>query len=153
MLSDTPPERLAQDYRNSFLPSTLQKGLANFLKTYGHRGIAEIDLGLPRWSEDPTHILGVLANYLQLRDPELAPDVQFRRGAQEAEAMVVELTKRATRKGWLRGRLVKFCLGRVRALNGLRELPKFYAILLLARLREVLWPVGEELVRAGRLEV
>jgi phosphohistidine swiveling domain-containing protein len=152
VLSAIPPERLAQDYHDGLLPPMLQQGLANFLRTYGHRAIAEIDLGLPRWSEDPTHILGVLANYLQLKDPELAPVVQFLRGAQEAEAMVAELTGRATRKGWLRGRLVRYCLGRVRALNGLREIPKFYAILLLARLREILWPVGEELVRAGRLE-
>ena len=43
-----------------------QTGLAGFLATYGHRAVAEIDLGVPRWSDDPTHILGVLANYLRL---------------------------------------------------------------------------------------
>ncbi len=80
----------------------LQQGLADFLYTYGHRGVAEIDLGLPRWSDDPSHLLGVLANYLQLTNPALAPDVQFQRSAQEAEAMVAELTRRAARKSrWL----------------------------------------------------
>jgi pyruvate,water dikinase len=87
--------------------------------------VAEIDLGLPRWSEDPTYIFGVLANYLQLKDPDLAPDVQFHRGAQEAEAMVATLTRRARRKGWLRGVLVGFFLKRARALAGIREVPKF----------------------------
>ena len=41
-----------------------QNELDEFLSKYGHRAVAEIDLGMPRWSDDPTHILGVLANYL-----------------------------------------------------------------------------------------
>lgn len=152
VLQDTASERLAQDYHEGRLPSVLQQGLANFLQTYGHRSIAEIDLGFPRWRDNPTHILGVLANYLQLTNPELAPDVQFQRGAEAAELMVVELTRRARRKGWLRGMLVGFCLGRARALLGLRELPKFCLVLLFARMREILWPVGKELTEAQRLE-
>jgi phosphohistidine swiveling domain-containing protein len=149
---ETPPQRLAEEYRSGALPGKLQAGLADFLRAYGHRGVAEIDLGLPRWSEDPTYILGVLANYLRLDDPELAPDLQFRRAAREAEEMVAELTRRATRKGRLRGALVGLLLRRARALAGLREMPKFCIILLFARARELLWPVGEELARAGRLE-
>lgn len=152
LFHSTPPQLLAQNYRDGVLPPTLQQGLADFLHTYGHRGVAEIDLGLPRWREDPTHILGVLANYLQLTNPELAPDVQFQRGAQEAEAMVTELTRRAAHKGWLRGKLVRFFLRRVRALVGLREMPKFCLVLLLGRIREILWPVGKELAQAGCLE-
>ncbi len=151
-LRATSLQRLAQDYHDNLLPPMLQQDLADFLRTYGHRAVAEIDLGLPRWSEDPPHILGVLINYLQLQNLELAPDVQFRRGAEAAEAMVAELTRRATRKGRLRGMLVGFLLNRTRALVGLREVPKFCAILLFAQIRKLLWPVGEELVQAGRLE-
>ena len=150
-VSETPPEQLARDYRNGTLPTRLQARLAEFLGVYGHRGVAEIDLGLPRWSEDPTYILGVLANYLRLDDPELAPDVQFRRAERQAQEMVAELTSRAARKGRLRGRLVGFFLKRTRALLGLREMPKFFLVLLLARTRTLLWSVGEELTRAGRL--
>jgi pyruvate,water dikinase len=149
---ETPPERLAQDYRRGALPPKLQAGLTDFLRLYGHRGVAEIDLGLPRWSEDPTYILGVLANYLRLEDRELAPDVQFRRAAREAEEMVAELTRRAARKGRLRGALVGFLLNRTRALAGLREVPKFLAILVFARARALLWEIGEDLTEAGRLE-
>jgi len=141
---ETPPEQLAHDYRAHALPPKLQSLMVGFLQAYGHRGIAEIDLGLPRWSEDPTHIFGVLANYLRLDDPALAPDVQFRRAAREAEEMVRELTRRAARKGRLRGALVGFLLRRVRGLAGLREAPKFCLVLLLARARALLWAVGEE---------
>ncbi len=146
------PEQLAQAYREGTLPPALQQELADFLRTYGHRGVAEIDLGLPRWSEDPTYLLGVLANYLQLNNPDAAPDVQFQRGAQEAEAMVAELTRRARKRGWLRGKLVHFCLRRIRDLSGLRESPKYSIVLLLAGSRRILLPIGEELMRAERLE-
>ena len=151
-MREASPQRLAQGYRNCTLPPPLQTGLENFLRAYGHRGVAEIDLGLPRWSDDPTYILGVLANYFRLDDPKLAPDVQFRRAVQEARAMAADLTSRAIRKSRLRGTLVGFCLSRTRALAGLREVPKFYLVLLLARARALLWPVGGELAQAGRLE-
>jgi pyruvate,water dikinase len=152
LVRETPPKRLARDYRSGTLPPKLYTSLADFLRVYGHRGVAEIDLGLPRWSEDPMYILGVLANYLRLDDPELAPDVQFRRAEREAQEMVAELTHRASRRGRLRGALVGFFLSRTRALLGLREMPKFCLVLMLARARALLWPVGEKLARAGRLE-
>jgi rifampicin phosphotransferase len=152
VLGQTPSARLAEEYRDALLPPKLQGGLTDFLRLYGHRGVAEIDLGLPRWLEDPTYIMGVLANYLRLEDPKSAPDVQFGRATREAEDMVTELGHRARRKGRLRGMLVRFLLGRARELSGLRETPKFSIVLLLARVRELLWPVGEELAQAGRLE-
>jgi phosphohistidine swiveling domain-containing protein len=151
-VSETTPEHLAREYRAGTLPQMLQQGLAEFLYHYGHRSVAEIDLGLPRWRENPAHILGVLANYLQLTDPVLAPDAQFRRGAREAETMVAELIRRAARKGRLRGLLVALFLKRARALAGLREMPKFCLILLLFFMRKVLQSVGKELAGAGRLE-
>ncbi len=146
------PEQLAQAYHEGSLPPALQQELADFLRTYGHRGVAEIDLGLPRWSEDAAYLLGVLANYLQLTNPDAAPDVQFQRGAREAEAMVAELTRRTRKRGWLRGKLVHFCLRRIRDLTGLREGPKYTIVLLMAEARRLLISTGEELVRAGRLE-
>ena len=152
VVCETPLEQLVQQYREGTLPPTLQLELAKFLHVYGHRGVAEIDLGLPRWSEDPTHILGVLANYLQLKDPDLAPDVQFHRGALEAEAMVATLIQRARRKSRLRSILVGFFLKRVRALTGFREMPKFCLILLLASIRRSLLSIGKAMEQAGWLE-
>jgi rifampicin phosphotransferase len=151
-LLESPPRRLAEDFLAGALPPKFQAGLADFMRLYGHRGVAEIDLGLPRWSEDPTYIMGVLANYLRLDDPQAAPDVQFGRATREAEGMVAELRRRAARKSRLRGMMVGFLLGRARELSGLREMPKFCIILLFARARELLWNVGEALARAGRLE-
>jgi rifampicin phosphotransferase len=66
--------------------------------------------------------------------------------------MVVELTRRAARKGWLRGKLVGFFLRRVRVLVGLREVPKFCLMILFGQIREILRSVGKDLAQAGRLE-
>ena len=151
-LRETPLEQQALDYLTSNMPEFFQQQLSDFLSLYGHRGVAEIDLGLPRWSEDPTYILSVVANYLQLQDPNMAPDVQFQRGAQEAEAMIIDLTQRASRKGRLRGLLVGILLKRTRQLSGIRETPKFCIVFLLARVREQLWFIGEKLALAERLE-
>jgi pyruvate,water dikinase len=152
LVHESTPEQLAQEYRAGSLPLSLQQGLAEFLARYGHRGVAEIDLGLPCWSEDPTHLLGALSNYLHLNDASLAPPVQFQRGAQEAESMLAELVQRARSKGWLRSWLVHFFLSRTRDLVGLREMPKFTIVLLMARMRDLWWTIGKELEQAGRLE-
>ncbi|MEU3170331.1 PEP/pyruvate-binding domain-containing protein [Streptosporangium sp. NPDC006930] len=142
LLLGTPAAELTQRFRAGSLPGVVQKGLADFLAVYGVRAVAEIDLGLPRWSEDPTHIIGVLANYLRLEDPALAPDALFATGAAEATLMIKTLSGRA---GGLRGRFVRFALGRTRALAGLREMPKYALITALAAMRAELLAVGVEL--------
>jgi pyruvate,water dikinase len=146
------PDVLAAAFRRGRLPEVLQSGLAAFLARYGHRAVAEIDLGLPRWGDDPAHLLGVLTNYLSLDDPSLGPDVQFRRAATRADALVAELAGRAGADGRLRGAVVRFLLGRGRALAGGRERPKYLVVLLLARVRQILAPIGFDLVAAGALD-
>ena len=101
---------LVRRYRAGELPAVVQSGLAAFLGRYGHRAVAEIDLGMPRWSDDPSHILGVLANYLRLEDPGLAPDRQFSKAAREAEAHVGRLAAAAGERSRLRGALVRAAL-------------------------------------------
>src|SRR5256885_10887043 len=49
-------------------------------------------------------------------------------------------------------RSVHFFLRRTRVLVGLREMPKFIIVLLMARMRDLWWTVGKELEQAGRLE-
>jgi pyruvate,water dikinase len=143
------PADLADAYRASRLPPALQAGLSTFLARYGFRAVGEIDLGVPRWAEDPTHLLGAIANYLRLEDDALAPDTQFARGAREAEAMVATLLGRVRGPRRL---LLRFFLRRLRALMGLREAPKFHLIRRIwTPLRNLLRPVGDELATAGRI--
>ncbi|HET9646948.1 MAG TPA: PEP/pyruvate-binding domain-containing protein [Microlunatus sp.] len=134
------------------LPGVAQRGLTAFLDHYGHRAVAEIDLGMPRWSEEPQHLLGVIRNYLALEDAALAPPAQFAAGRASAELMVAELIRRAGGSRSLRGRVVAFGLDRTRQLAGLRERPKYVLVLQLALLRAQLQRVGETLARRGVLD-
>jgi pyruvate,water dikinase len=147
-LAGRAPEQLSEDYRRRALPELLQRELETFLGRYGHRAIAEIDLGLPRWSEDPTHLLGAIANYQRLDAHAVAPDAQFSRGAREAEATIVALLSRVHGP---RRVLVRTLLRRVRALAGVREAPKFHVIRVFARGRAILAPVGAAIADAGRV--
>ena len=117
-------DELAERLKSGTLPPVAQTGLAEFLSQWGHRAVAEIDVGMPRWSDDPRHVLGVLVSYLKIEPGPAAPDAAFARGAAEADAMIDTLASRARRRGRLRGALVRIALRRVRALAGLRELPK-----------------------------
>jgi pyruvate,water dikinase len=123
--------------------------MTGFLARYGHRAVAEIDLGISRWSEDPAHLLGAIANYLRLPADATAPDVQFARGASEAEAMVGTLVSRVRGP---RRVVLRFLLGRVRRLGGLREQPKFQIMRVFALGHALIAAVAAELVDRGLLD-
>jgi rifampicin phosphotransferase len=143
------PAELSAHYRARGLPPVLQTEMSRFLARYGHRAIAEIDLGVKRWSEDPAHLLGAIANYLRLGDEATAPDVQFARGAREAEAMIKTLVSRLHGPQRV---LLRFLLGRVRLLGGLREQPKFQIMRVFALGHALIAPVGAELADRGLLD-
>ncbi|MDQ4010010.1 MAG: PEP-utilizing enzyme [Actinomycetota bacterium] len=145
------PAELAHRFASRELPPLLQRELEEFLVRHGHRAVAEIDVGMPRWSDDPAHILGVLANYLRLEDPNLAPDAQFTRGARAAEAAVTRVVSRGGRRSRLRAAAVRIALSRVRGLVGMRETHKDYLVRALAHVRQQLAAVGAELGDRGVL--
>lgn len=144
---------LAAAYQAAALPAAAQTALAQFMARYGSRGLAEIDLGRPRWSEDPTHVMEVVTGYLQNTDPAQAPDAVFTRSAGVAGDAVEDLVAAARRgrHGRLRGHLVRFAASRARGLIALRESPKFFVVRLFGILRGELMKVARELVEAGEL--
>lgn len=149
LLLRTSPGELAAAYLAGELPDF---GLAAFLDVYGLRCAAEVDVGVPRWSEDPAPVFAILANYLRVTDPEQAPDRRFERAAARAEAMLAELVRRARRKRPVRGRLAGFFLRRARELAGLREAGKFAGLYALRDRRRRLLLIGAELQAKGLLE-
>jgi pyruvate,water dikinase len=149
LLRDTPPAELAARYRAGTLPEI---GLSGFLDAYGHRAAAEIDVGVPRWAEDPAPVFSAIANYLRLIDPEQAPDLRFRRAAADAEAMLAALVRRARRRRPVRALMAGFFMRRARALGGLRELGKFAGLYALRDVRRQLLLVGAGLAARDLLE-
>lgn len=146
---DTPPGELARRYLAGELPDI---GLDAFLERYGHRGTREIDVGVPRWREDPTGVFAALSGYLRVDDPAAAPDRRFERAAGEARAALARLTIRAVAARPFAGRVAAFLLRRNRELGGLRELPKFSWLHPIEHMRRELLRTGEQLVARGLLE-
>ncbi len=89
---------LADSYRAGTLPAVLQRAMTDFLQRYGHRAVAEIDLGMPRWSDDPAHLFGVLSGYLRLDRQADSPEQHFADGARDATTMMRTLIGRARRR-------------------------------------------------------
>jgi rifampicin phosphotransferase len=142
------PEDLAERFHRGDLPEI---GLREFLARYGHRCAGEIDVGVPRWAEDPTPVFAALLGYLRLEDPEQAPDDKFTRAAVEAEEALDRLIGRAMRSRPLRAAAAGFLLRRSRGLAGLRELPKFVWLYPLREVRRQLLLAGAALADLGLL--
>jgi phosphohistidine swiveling domain-containing protein len=148
LLLETPAPELAARYHAGMLP---ELGLSRFLDEYGHRAAAEIDVGIPRWAEDPAPVFAAIANYLRLTDPEQAPDRRFQQAAAGGEAMLAELVRRARRRRPVRALMGGFFLRRARALGGLRELGKFAGLYTLRDIRRDLLLAGADLTARGLL--
>ena len=148
LFADTPPGELAARFRRGKLPEI---GIAEFLRLYGHRAAGEVDIGLPRWRDDPAPVFAAIANYLRLEDPEQAPDRRFARAATEAQEMLTALSARAVRARPVRGRIARFLMRRSRALTGMREYAKFAWLVPYAEMRDQLLLAGESLAADGVL--
>jgi pyruvate,water dikinase len=143
---------LVNDYRNGKLPRTAQTVIGHFLERYGVRGNGEIDLGHPRWKEDPTPVFQVLKSYLQI-DESKSPAVVFQRGvkrAQQAEQQLIAALA-AMPGGRPRARMTRVMARRLRELGGLRESPKFAIVQRMGIFREALLASGRKLVKQGVL--
>lgn len=147
-LTAADPADLAGRYADGTLPPVAQAALTGFLERYGMRGVAEIDLGTPRWREQPEGVLRTLASYVAIDDPDRSPDAVYRRGVAEAEAAVETLAAASGRNA----RQVRFLAHRLRGLIGARETPKFTIIRAFGLLRTALLASGSDLVDAGALD-
>ena len=144
---------LSNEYLQGCLPAVAQNAVGGFLQQYGMRGLAEIDLGRPRWREEPLPIFQTLRSYLDVDDTNQAPDAVYARGRQAAEAEIDRLTTalRRTRAGWIKAGLARGAAHRMRALVGLREAPKFTVVRIFGIMRQALLADGAQLVTDGIL--
>ena len=135
---------LAGDYLQGGLPPAAQEAIEEFMHRYGMRGLAEVDLGRPRWREEPSPILQTLRSY---------PDAVYARGKRAAEDEIDRLVAalQHTRGGWIKARLARVAAVRMRALLGLREAPKFAVIRIFGIMRQALLADGARLVAEGVL--
>ncbi|MEK6223047.1 MAG: PEP-utilizing enzyme, partial [Chloroflexota bacterium] len=150
---ETTAERLAEEYLDNRLPASAKIEIKTFLDEYGMRGIGEIDIGRPRWREEPTHIMQIMQSYLQIEKTDHAPDKVFALGKAKAQAAVDELAAevRKTFAGGIKARVIRAAARRVRAFAGMRESPKFHVIKKMGVIRAGLLMAGAKLVAKDRI--
>ena len=136
-------DTLANKYLSGNLPAVGQDAVHQFMKLYGMRGLYEIDFGRPRWREEPAPLMNTLKSYVEINE-ENAPDKVFSAGEVTAKEATQELEEKLN-KSWL----VSFLASRIRALAGLREMPKFTVIRIMGHLRAKMLAEGEKLVDEG----
>lgn len=142
-------DALARDYRAGILPEAAQAAIRSFLADYGMRGLTELDLGRPRWADDPTQVLAMLRSYVRIDRAEQAPDAVFAAGQQASQAAADRLAGLLV---GLEARQARFLVSRVRGMMGARETPKFTIIRVMGIVRDGLLASGGDLVAAGVLD-
>ena len=144
--------KLSARYLRGDMPRAAQEALRDFLAQYGMRCPGELDLGQPRWREDPTPILLTLQSYLKITE-ENAPPLRHEQNTRAAEEAIERMAAAAHAQpgGWIKEKILRGAARRVRVLFGARESPKLYAVRTLGIVREALLNIGEEFVSAGTL--
>ncbi len=133
-------------------PSPDHPEIRQFLLKYGHRAIEEIDIGVPRWTEEPMYVVDLVGSYMEQKTYREGID-RFYRDREEAERSIKNITSRLREKG-ARGdaKKVEKLLKMHREMFGYRELPKSILVQGVGIVREVLKEVGEDLKAEGRLD-
>ena len=123
-----------------------------WLDKYGMRGVGEIDITRPRWSERPTMLVPILLGHIKNFEPGAA-ERRFEQGRQEASKKEQELLERlrALPDGEQKAEETKRMIDRVRTFAGYREYPKYGMVSRYFVYKQALMEEAERLVQAGVL--
>ena len=129
-----------------------QQAWQQFLHTFGMRAPSEIDIGRPRWRDDPSSVLRMVAGSLGYAEPG-AHRRHHHKMATEGEAAGERLAT-AVNQGLfsaLKAKLVRRFVRVSRNLMAVREHPKFFIIQLFALVRTAVLEAAQTLQDQNRL--
>ena len=120
-----------------------------WLDKYGMRGVGEIDITRPRWSERPTMLVPILLGHIENFAPGAAKR-RFEQGRQEAANKEQDLLERlrALPDGARQAEETKRMIDRVRTFAGYREYPKYAMVSRYFVYKQALMEEAERLVQA-----
>jgi pyruvate,water dikinase len=120
-----------------------------WLDNYGMRGVGEIDITRPRWSERPTTLVPLILDHIRNFEPREA-ERRFERGRQEAWKRERELLERlrALPDGERKAEEAKRMIDRVRVFAGYREYPKYGMVSRYFVYKQALMEEADRLVQA-----
>src|SRR6185503_13306170 len=120
-----------------------------WLDKYVMRGVGEIDITRPRWSERPTMLVPILLGHVENFEPG-AGARRFEQGRQEARKKEEEVLERlrALPDGERKAEETKRMIDRVRTFAGYREYPKYRMVSRYFVYKQALLDEAERLVEA-----
>jgi pyruvate,water dikinase len=120
-----------------------------WLDQYGMRGVGEIDITRPRWSERPTMLLPILLGHIENFAPGAA-ERRFEQGQQAARKKEEEILARlrALPDGEAKADETKRMIDRVRTFAGYREYPKYAMVSRYFVYKQALMDEADRLVQA-----
>jgi pyruvate,water dikinase len=123
--------------------------IQGWLDKYGMRGVGEIDITRPRWSERPTMLVPILLGHIENFEPG-AGQRRFDQGRQAAWKKEQELLERlrALPDGERKAEEAKRMIDRVRTFIGYREYPKYGMVSRYFVYKQALVEEAERLVQA-----
>ena len=126
--------------------------IAAFLDRYGMRGVGEIDITRPRWSERPATLVPLILGNVKNFEAG-AGERRFEQGRQEASMLEVELLARLRElpDGEQKADETKRNIDRVRTFMGYREYPKYGMVSRYFVYKQAMLEEAERLVQAGVL--
>ncbi len=116
-----------------------------FLKSFGHRGPMEFDLGSSRWSDDPTMIIKTIRS--GLRSPER--ERLTSRMNRLAEKRELSLRNAISASPLWKRPIMRWLAHKVELYMPLREAPKHYAVIVFQRIRQAALELGKRLEGRG----
>lgn len=123
--------------------SPFRAAFADFLATFGHRGIDEIDIASPRWRDDPRWLLDVIAGHLT-GGADTAGESALRASRRRSEAW--------TQVPLLLRPLVRALTATAATDAAAREEAKSTLVALLDSLRTLMLELGRRLVERGQTD-
>ena len=123
-----------------------------WLDRHGMRGVGEIDITRPRWTERPTALVPLILGNIRNFEPGEASR-RFERGLAAARKMEEELLQRvrALPDGDQKARAVKGMIDRVRTFVGYREYPKYFIVNRYFAYKQALLKEADRLVESNVL--
>ena len=123
-----------------------------WLDKYGMRGVGEIDITRPRWSERPTTLLPLILGNIKNFEPG-AGKRRFEQGLEEASKKEQQLVERlrALPDGEQKADETRRMIDRVRTFAGYREYPKYAMVSRYFIYKQALLEEAEGLVQTGVL--
>jgi len=153
VIKEGAPETILARLRRTTGSGPFLDGLAQFLNWFGMRGPGEIDIGRPRWRDDPTPLLMMVRGNLA-GDSKGLHRRHFAQKQEEAKRAAARLVAQAGNGsvGRLKQRLVRRLITVFRAYMPLREHPKYMLVQMFQMLRETIRAQGERWGEDGRLD-